>query len=453
MKNNKKLKLILMLLICLLIILVGLFGIFIKKSNLYKNILPEYAFASDITGDTSIEFEIDTSSETIYLDKNGKEVDSSEITEKNEKNYTKKEVLKNEANNLNEENYKKAVEIMKKRLEFLQVDQYRIDLDNKTGKIVLNFEYDYPEDIESILPMEGKLELVDSNTKDIILSYSDFTKVETTYASLDAMGNGNYAVYINLKLNNSGLEKINNLDNYKTSTTEENKVNNFKIMFDSDEIAEVSYDDMLLTNNNLRITTANNLASDSSINSELNKNTIVSKLATMGKMPVIYSITAEEYIESDIINFIDEIVKIFAIILVITFVVMTIKYKFNGILSIVAFLANISLFLIIIRLTNIPISLNGFAGILCLIVLNIYLLCNILNNIKNTNKTFLENIKYAYLKTIDSLVIILIVFVVFAFSKMTVINSMGLLIFWGWIVTILGNLIFTLPILSVANKK
>ena len=148
MKISKKLKLALIILICVLIILIGFFGIYKKKGNQYKNILPEYELASDLKGSTVLEFEIDEGTDTIYYDKEGKKVDSSTITEENEKDYTKKEVLINEKENLNTENYKKASDIMKKRLQFLQADQYRIDLDEKTGKIALTFEDDYPDDIK-----------------------------------------------------------------------------------------------------------------------------------------------------------------------------------------------------------------------------------------------------------------------------------------------------------------
>ena len=72
MKNSRKLKLILMILISTLIILVGFFGIYKKQSNLYKNILPEYELASDLKGATTLEFEVDNSTETIYYDKEGK---------------------------------------------------------------------------------------------------------------------------------------------------------------------------------------------------------------------------------------------------------------------------------------------------------------------------------------------------------------------------------------------
>lgn len=452
MKNSRKFKLILMILICVLIILVGFLGIYKKTGNSYKNILPKYELASDLTGSTVLEFEVDSGTETIYLDKDGNEVDSNKITEENEKDYTKKEVLVNEKEVLNSVNYKKVAQIMKKRLEFLQTDQYRLDLDEETGKIILVFEDEYPDDIMSILPMEAKLELIDSNTEDVILSYSDFKSAEATYATLD---DGSYTTYINLKLNDSGIKKINNIDGYKTSTSEEGEttVNKFKVMFDTDEIAEVSYDDMLLDSKTLRITTAENLTSNSSINSEMNTNSIVSELATMGKLPVEYNLVAEEYLQSNAKDYIEYILIGLVAVCIVISIYFIIRYRTKGILAVIAFAANASLFLLIIRLTNIQISLNGFAGILGLIFLNTILVNNILKCIKENDKTFSENIKDAYLKSIDVFVIMLIIFVVFAFSSMTVITTMGLLVFWGWLIVILGNLILTAPMLSVASKK
>ena len=105
MKNSKKFKLILMILICVLMILVGVVGIYTKNGITYKNTIPDYTLASDIKGITILEFEIDNSKETIYLDKDGKEVDSSEVTEENKKDYTTKEVPANLEENLTEENY------------------------------------------------------------------------------------------------------------------------------------------------------------------------------------------------------------------------------------------------------------------------------------------------------------------------------------------------------------
>ena len=456
MKNSKKLKLILMILISVLIILVGFIGIYVKKGVSYKNILPEYELASDLKGSTVVEFEVDDTVETKYYDKEGKEVDSSEVTDENKKNYTTEEIPVNSEENLNVENYKKSVEIMKGRLEFLQADQYKIDLDDKTGKIVLAFEDDYPDDIKSFLQMEGKFELIDVDTEDVVLTHNDFIKAEGSYASMDDGVNISYVAYINLKLNNAGLEKLNNIEKYRVDSETENTEDSntgFKVMFDTEEIATISDDDILLNNKTLRITIAKDLTDETEINSVLNTNAIVSELATIGKMPVIYNITAEEYIQSNVNNFIPYIVIGLIAICIIIAIYFIIKYKAKGLLGCIAFAANIALFLIMIRLTSIQLSLNGFAGILGLILLNTILVNNILKCTKQKEKTFSENIKSAYLKTLDSFIVMLIILVVFAFSSMTVINSMGLLVFWGWIVILLGNLIFTLPLLSVASKK
>lgn len=471
MKNSKRLKLTLMILICVLIILVGFLGIYAKKGNLYKNILPEYLFASDIKGATILQFKVDDSKNTIYYDKDGNKVDSEEVTEENEKDYKKEEVPVNAEENLTKDNYKKVVSIMNKRLELLNADQYRLDLDEETGNILLTFEDDYPDDVKSFLQMVGKLEIVDSTTEEVILSYNDFNSAEAQYASLEQ----GYEAHINLKLNKSGLEKIKDIDKYKTvvedkeqevtneaeseenldidSETEETTANKFKIMFDSEQIKEVSYDDILLNNKTLRITTAKELIDDSEINSELNINTIVTKLATIGKMPVEYNAEIEEYVKSNVTDNMGYIIGTLLLICVVALIYFIVRYKTKGILSSITFIANIAIFLIMIRLTKIQISLNGMAGLFGLILLNVVLINNILDSIRNKDKTFSENIKAAYLKSIDALVILLIIFVVFAFSNMTVISSMGLLVFWGWLVTLIGNLVLTVPMLAIANKK
>lgn len=456
MKKIKTIKLILIILICILIMMVGYVGIFKKACNAYKNILPTYKFASDIKGATILEFEVDDSKQTIYYDKEGNKVDSSTITEENEKDYTKVEEPVNSTESLNNENYKKVIEIMKKRLEFLKADQYRLDLDNNSGKIILTFEDEYEDDIKSFLPMEGKLQLVDTNSSDVILDYTDFTAVETTYAAKD---DGSYDIYLSLKLNNSGLEKYNKFDNYKNASVEKDDdetdtTNKFKISFDGEELYELEYNSYTLAGKTLRITTSFNVTSNSTIQSKMNMNTVVSKLSTIGKLPVVYKLSAQEYVNSIVPQeAINKIIIGLAILCVISSIYFIIRYRVNGILSVITFITNIALFLIVIRLTKIEVSLNGFAGMLGLIVLNAILVNNILKCIKEEDKSFSENIKSGYMKSIDALVISLILFMIFSFASMTTISSMGLVFFWGWTVTVFGNLLFTVPLLSVCKKN
>lgn len=452
MKTKKGLKLTLITLICVLIILAGFVGIYTKSGNKYSNKLPEYKLASDLKGATVLEFEVDNSTNKVYYDKDGKKVEASEVTDENKKNYTEKEEKVNEEENLTQENYEKTIKILKERLDFLQADQYSLDLDKNTGKIVLTFEDEYPDDVKSILPMEGKLELVDSNTSDVLLNYSDVKSSETTYASTE----DGYTIYMVLKLTDSGMDKINNIEGYKTSTDDNGEVttNKFKVEFDEEEIEEVSYDDMVLTGKTLRITLSSNVTSSSEVNSKLNTGTVVSKLTNMGKTPVVYKITAEEYVKSTVNTNVTYALLIATLVIVaIISIYLIVKYRTKGLLVTLASFANISLFTMLIRLTHITISLNSFAGILALIIINTYVVINLLKEMRNIDKSFGENIKNIFLKIVDVLVISLIIFVAFSFSKMAVISSMGLLLFWGWLVVVLGNLLLTVPMLAISNKK
>ena len=445
MKNSKKLKLILQILICILIILIGIVGIYTKSGNLYKNLFPHtYTLGSDINGTTVIEFSPDDTVEKIYYDKDGNEVESSKITEENKKDYEVKEIPVNAEENLNANNYNTSLDIMKKRLDFFNMQQYQLNVDEKTGIISLSVDDEHFEDKISFVSIEGSLQLIDSKTGDIIIDHTNFKSAESTYASLTT----EYRTYISLKLNNSGIEKINGIDKYNSSGD-----GTIILKFDNEEVAKISYEDILLTGKTLRITTATGLKSDADINSQINMDIIISKIATIGKMPVIYTLTGEEFVRNDLGNVINYIVISFIVVIAIISVVLVIKYRFKGLLAVLGLGACVSVLLIKIRLTNIQISLNGLAGMYGLITLNMLLINNILKCIKNKDKVFSENIKDAYLKTVDAIVIMLVIFIVFAFSSMTLINTIGLVLFWGWLVTVFGNLIFTVPMLSIVTNK
>ena len=456
LKTRRKLRLVLMVLICILIILVGFVGIYIKDANKYSNIIPNYNLASDLKGATVLELKVSDSKKTNYYDKDGKKVDESTVTEENEKDYTKEEIDVNSKDSLTEENYKKSLEIFKERLKFLQVDQYNLDLDSKTGKVVLTFEDDYPDDVKNILPMEGKLELIDSNTSDVILDYTDVKSVNADFAQTE----DGYNVYFELKLTDNGINKIKDIDKYKTSETKKDDsedttttTNKFKIEFDTENIEELSYDDISLNKNVLRITVLQNSKDNSTINNKMNMLTVVSKLTNIGKTPVVYILDSEEYVKATInMNEVYGFIICSMAIVALIGIYFIVKYRLNGVFALIGMITNISLITILARITNITVSINSFAAVIGLIIFNTYILSNILNETKNKEKTFGQNIKNAYIKSVDLIIITLLVFAVFAFNSMTVISSMGLLLFWGWLVVLLGNLLLTVPMLNFNNK-
>lgn len=453
MNTNKKLKLLLIVLICILVILIGFFGIYKREGNAYKNLVPDFLLSSDLKGSTTLELEVDKSTNKEYYDKDGNKVDSSTVTDENKDEYTEKEVQVNDEEQLNQKNYEKVVKIIEKRLKFLSTDQYRIDLDKTSGKIIITFEDEYADDIKSIVPLEGNLELIDETTEDVVLNYADFKSAEATYASLDE----GYTIYLNLKLNDNGIEKIKNIDKYKNNkeTTEEGKESTeskLKVMFDTDQVASVSYDDILLTGSTLRITTGSNVTNTSTLQSQMNMNTVVAKLASIGKMPVVYKVSAEEFIaSSQNIYYVVYGIYAFIAICVICAIIFILKYKINAMFMLLSFIANIAATALIIKLTKVSISINILPAITAFFILNIVLIKNILQNIKEENNIS-KAFKNGFLKTLDLFAITLIIFIVFAFTNMAVLNSLGLLLFWGWLNTIISNFIFALPMLYLTNN-
>ncbi len=453
MNTNKKLKLLLIVLVCILVILIGFFGIYKREGNAYKNLVPDFLLSSDLKGSTTLELEVDKSTNKEYYDKDGNKVDSSTVTDENKDEYTEKEVPVNDEEQLNQENYEKVVKIIEKRLKFLSTDQYRIDLDKTSGKIIITFEDEYADDIKSIVPLEGSLELIDETTEDVVLNYADFKSAEATYASLDE----GYTIYLNLKLNDNGIEKIKNIDKYKNNkeTTEEGKESTeskLKVMFDTDQVASVSYDNILLTGSTLRITTGSNVTNTSTLQSQMNMNTVVAKLASIGKMPIVYKVSAEEFIaSSQNIYYVVYGIYAFIAICVICAIIFILKYKINAIFMLLSFITNIAATILIIKLTKVSISINILPAITAFFILNIVLIKNILQNIKEENNIS-KAFKNGFLKTLDLFVITLIIFIVFAFTNMAVLNSLGLLLFWGWLNTIISNFIFALPMLYLTNN-
>lgn len=453
MNTNKKLKLLLIVLICILVILIGFFGIYKREGNAYKNLVPDFLLSSDLKGSTTLELEVDKSTNKEYYDKDGNKVDSSTVTDENKDEYTEKEVPVNDEEQLNQENYEKVVKIIEKRLKFLSTDQYRIDLDKTSGKIIITFEDEYADDIKSIVPLEGSLELIDETTEDVVLNYTDFKSAEATYASLDE----GYTIYLNLKLNDNGIEKIKNIDKYKntketTEEGEESTESKLKVMFDTDQVASVSYDNILLTGSTLRITTGSNVTNTSTLQSQMNMNIVVAKLASIGKMPIVYKVSAEEFIaSSQNIYYVVYGIYAFIAICVICAIIFILKYKINAIIMLLSFITNIAATILIIKLTKVSISINILPAITAFFILNIVLIKNILQNIKEENNIS-KAFKNGFLKTLDLFVITLIIFIVFAFTNMAVLNSLGLLLFWGWLNTIISNFIFALPMLYLTNN-
>ena len=150
-------------------------------------------------------------------------------------------------------------------------------------------------------------------------------------------------------------------------------------------------------------------------------------------------------------NISDKQIKIAAIttVLVIALVsiILIIKYKLNGFLSAILSIGFIAVSLLIIRYTNVYISIAGLIGIATIAIINYLLQFNILKNEKKSEEEKVSIWK-VYSKFLFNILPIFIISLIFSFATSVLLNSFGMIVFWGILITFLYNIVFTNNILK-----
>ena len=182
------------------------------------------------------------------------------------------------------------------------------------------------------------------------------------------------------------------------------------------------------------------------------ESTKVSTAIKNGIMPLSYSLNSNTYIsssimESDIINF----AYVVGLITIVSLIVIIVKYRKMGLLSSLAYLGYIALFLLIIRYTDCAITLNSICGIVLIMILNFVFTVKIAKDIKSDDSIadVKEKLKQKMIEFIMILVPMAILLVVTAFTG---ISNLGIILFWGIITMIAYNFIVTKNLLEVRTR-
>ena len=203
MKIEEKLKVILVVLVIILVSLISFGGIYIQKMKFVENIIPDYQLGMDLKGGRIIGLVVDNSKNTVIYDKDGKVVD------KEGEGTTKKEEPVNPEENKTEENYKKSKKILEKRLSEMNVSDYMIRLDEKTGKMYIQIPENMNTDlVAQYLTIRGTFTVV-NEAGDVLLNNSHLKKAQVGY---NTTSNGT-TVYLKINLNEEGTEKFKNITN------------------------------------------------------------------------------------------------------------------------------------------------------------------------------------------------------------------------------------------------
>ena len=420
MKNKNLLKTILITLIIIGISIISFAGIYVSDKNSVKNLVPDYILTRELKGYREVRLETKKS-----------ESDSNEEENRSEK--------------LND--YKKSKEIIEKRLSKLDVTDYIIRQDENNGNITVELpENEYTDQVVYELIYQGKFEIVDSDTNEVLMTNDDLDKVEAGYATNNS---GYTSIYISFEFNKEGTKKFKNItntfvkvensneqnsENEEENTTEQIKQISIKI--DGQELLK-TYFDKEISNGILQLT----FGSSSTLTAEemqdrLNEARNMSILLDNGKIPVEYSANENKYVASDITqNQINISIYIMVAISILVIAYMIIRFKILGIKSALSIIGYTAILLIALRIFNVEIGISGIFAIALSIVLDFALIIAILKTNKKEN-----NIENALLKTIIKYCIIFVPSLIVAIVFTIVGISFGTVLFWGIFVNILYNL-------------
>ena len=281
---------------------------------------------------------------------------------------------------------------------------------------------------------------------------------------------GKYQVYLEVKLTEEGQAKIEELskdyefladeidkieDSQKSDeneSTEDNSTEETKKITVL-KIAGTEYDIQKIEKDKLKIKIGGETSNTTSVNNNISKAAELAMLVDSGKYPVEYEVENNRYVYSDITtNQILCFVLIVGVILLVILFVITLKYKMNGLLSSIAFIGFLAIYSLLIRYTNVIISIDGIGAVLIIIGLYLSLNQKILNEIKNGNNVK-QSVYTAYQKMFIKLIPIMIITIVFCLSGWTNLSSFGMIMFWGLILTTIYTVTITKTLLNLKESK
>ena len=476
MKNNK-LKLFTEILVILVIVLISFVGIYTQKENRMENLIKEYQYSKDLDGYREVLLEA-TKEENTTQDESENSEDNSDNQDENVDGEDKEEAnLKN-----NYENYINSKKVIEKRLNLLGVQDYTISQNTENGAIYLQLPENSNTDyiLSNILQI-GNFEIKDSeDSSKVFVNNNNIKK-----ASYVTPNNETSNIYLRIKFDKNGKKVLKEISSgeYKTNTEEVETQNTENTETDNTVEAEVKSDntdevdanssseekeseeknniqkkvvlsfndkDMFTTSfkepivNGELILTMNAQADDEdSLKERINNVATISRILNSGTLPLKYEIKQNTYIQTDINN--NQLNKIYitlGVVLAVFLVILIVKYKTKGIIAAIANIGFLALYLLVIRYTNVVVSLEAIFTGAIIAAINYLIVEDFLKMQENTK--LINIFKSQIMKVIP----IVLIAIVFSFVKVTKLSSCGMFLFWGVLVSFIYNYILTRDMLN-----
>lgn len=451
----KTIKILTIILLIVLVSMVGFFGIYKQNKNQMTNIVKDYTYSMELNG-----------ARTIKLALNSENSDETKT----------------------EENYNKAKKVIEKRLKKLDVQEYNISLNKATGEMIIEVpEGSNTDTIVSNLTTVGKFEIVDSETSEVLMNNDDIKSSSVLYNTTSS----GTSVYLEIAFNKDGKKKLEDISKTyvksENNTTENNTVENeteentsienseeatntentttdststtgkkITMKIDDEELMSTSFDETITTGK-IQLSVGSATSDKSTLNGYVTQAQNVATVLDSGNLPVKYDLEKNQYILSDITEQdLRNIAIVVAVISVIGIVVLIAKYKTNGLLAGISFIGLLAIYALLVRYTNVTISIESILGIVIVMILNYIFTTMLLKNIKKLNEE--ENVvnkstTETYKTFFNRIAPICIVSIVFCFIKWIPVSSFGMTTFWGLVLIAIYNIIVTKNLLKIKTES
>ena len=449
----KTIKILTIILLIVLVSMVGFFGIYKQNKNQMSNIVKDYTYAMDINGARTIKLALNS--------ENSDEVKT-------------------------EENYAKAKKIIEKRLEKLSVQEYNISLNKTTGEMIIEVPEDLNTDnIVSNLTTVGKFEILDSDTNEVLMNNDNIKSSSVLYNTTSS----GTSVYLEIAFNKDGKQKLEEISKTyaksENNTTENNTVENgteentatenseektntentttdststtekkITMKIDDQELMSTSFDEAITTGK-IQLSVGKASTDKTTLNGYITQAQSVATVLDSGNLPVKYDLEKNQYILSNITEQdLRNVAIAIAVVSVIGIIVLIVKYKTNGLLGGLAYIGLAAIYAILLRYTNVTISIESILGITIILILDYIFTTMALKNIKKLKEEETENVVNnstleTYKTFFNRIAPICIVSIVFCFIKWIPVSSFGMTTFWGLVIIAIYNATITRSILNI----
>ncbi len=435
---NRRLKIALIILLIILVSMISFVGIFVQDTKFMRNILPEYQLGMDLAGYRAISIAVNDGTETIYYDKDGNEVDTEA------EDGTSEEVPVNSEDVLTQENYLNTKKIIQDRLVDLGITEYLIRLNENDGTLTVQIPEDDMTDTASQFLYTRGVFTIEDEDGNVLMDNSNLERVQVGYGEANSSTTAGTTVYTNFIFNEDSIEKFKEITNtYVESTDEEGNdtTKEISLNIDGSPLITTSFNEEI--SNGILQLSMGTATDNETFNSYLRQASNIAILLNNGPIEIEYTVDQNRYIKSDI-TLEDMLIPaiVVGVILIIALLFLIIRYKKLGLLAVFSFVGYVALLLILIRYTNVVITIEGIFGLIISLILNYILLVYVLNVLRKTEKDVVEYRK-AYNKSMLSMILVLvpamIIGVVLCFASWLPAFSFGMVTFWGVLLVALYN--------------